>query len=70
MTPVIFHFSWAFTLLYLIAHQLYCQSFRPPQIASLGTKLRCDGVIWVQSYVVMVQFALINTVNREFSHRW
>ena len=27
MTLVIFHFSWAFTLRYLIAHQLYCQYF-------------------------------------------
>ena len=63
MTLVIFHFSWAFTLRYLIAHQLYCQYFLP-------TRLRCNGAIWVESYVVMVQFALINTVNREFSHRW
>ena len=40
------------------------------QWCNLGTKLPCNGVIWVQSYVVMVQFALIKTVNREFSHRW
>ena len=55
MTSVIFCFSWAFTLLYLIAHQLYCQYFLSPQIASLGTRLRSNGAIWVQSYVVMVQ---------------
>ena len=34
---------------------VYCQYFLPPQIASLGTGLRCNGAIWVQSYVVMVQ---------------
>ena len=50
MTLVIFHFSWAFTLRYLIAHQLYCQYFLPPQIASLGRKLRCDGAICVDKY--------------------
>ena len=38
-----------------IVYHLYCQYFLSPQIASLGTRLRSNGAIWVQSYVVMVQ---------------